>query len=290
MACETITTSDTSTQCVICGCEITPDKRATISCDHSFCNLCWRSWNRAKNHNATCPLCRTTPDTDIVLLSYYRVLHTPDLLPQLINVCPDVGVFIRDSQIYYVFQLTTIEIKQQFRDTLEPLPLKLKVGSPREHIFNNRQSVSYLNLLLGTNPGTTRYVIENNCDDFIFTVSTYSPEPCIIINAKVPQHQLLLETFMMNRPSQTLFNIFIEFIAKTNPSLAITGLPHLKFSITLSPAQIIEYIGKYKTTCAKCGKVGAMKRCACCQCTYYCSAVCQKEHWKEEHKTICKKL
>ena len=289
MSCETITTSDTSTTCVICGSEITPDKRATISCDHSYCISCWQSWNSAKNHNATCPLCRKTPETDIVVLLYSRVLHTPDVLPKLINVCPDVGVFIRDSQIYYVFQLTTLEIKQQFRDALKLLPLKLKIGSQREHIFNNRQSVNYFNLLLGTNAGTTIYVIENNCNYFIFTASTYSPEPCIIINAKVREHQLLLDSFMMNRQSQILFDIFIEFIAKTNPRLIITGFPHLKFSIVLSPAQIIEYIRKYITTCAKCGKVGAMKRCSRCQCTYYCSELWQKDHWKK-HKTICKKL
>lgn len=39
--------------------------------------------------------------------------------------------------------------------------------------------------------------------------------------------------------------------------------------------------------CAQCKKTDASKRCARCKKVYYCSAECQKSHWKT-HKSVCK--
>jgi len=45
--------------------------------------------------------------------------------------------------------------------------------------------------------------------------------------------------------------------------------------------------------CAQCGRQPAggvgLKRCAACQCVFYCRAECQKAHWKA-HKVDCKQL
>jgi hypothetical protein len=277
--------------CVICQTLIALSNLATLSCHHIFCNSCWESWNNVKNHSATCPLCRKTPETDIVFLIYIRILHIPSYLTQLIEVCPDVGVIVNDTQIWYIFQLTTIEIKQKFRDVLDLSPLRLKRGTPHEYISNTCQSMNYLNLLQGSNIETTKYVIENDHNNFIYTISTYSDDPCAQISADVPEHKLLLKTFTMGRKSQTLFNLFIEFIVINDNRLLITGLPNLKLSITCTPSQLTENIQQYKTTCTKCKKVGVMKRCSKCNCTYYCSPECQKLDWKfGKHKELCKKL
>jgi hypothetical protein len=40
-------------------------------------------------------------------------------------------------------------------------------------------------------------------------------------------------------------------------------------------------------TCYKCGKLGATMRCGRCAVAYYCDAVCQKAHWKANHKHDC---
>jgi len=39
--------------------------------------------------------------------------------------------------------------------------------------------------------------------------------------------------------------------------------------------------------CANCGAIGAKLTCAKCKTTYYCSKVCQKQHWKNGHKALC---
>ena len=38
-----------------------------------------------------------------------------------------------------------------------------------------------------------------------------------------------------------------------------------------------------------CGRAGARKKCSRCKQSYYCSATCQKAHWKAEHKKVWKK-
>ena len=276
--------------CSICHNQISLINKATLSCEHIFCNSCWKSWNNVKNHSATCPLCRKTPDTDVVVLLYTRILHEPDCLTQLITVCPDVGVIVKETQIWYIFQLTTIEIKQQFRDIVESLPLRLKQGIPYEYTGNSNQCVNYLDLLKGSNEETTSYVLENDHNNFIYTVSTYSNEPCVQISVNVPEHTTLIKTFIRGRSSQILFNLFIEFLVTNNKELLVTGLPNLKFSIICTPQQLHDNIKKYKTTCTVCNKVGDMKKCTKCNCTYYCSVECQKLDWRPRHKELCKKL
>ena len=39
--------------------------------------------------------------------------------------------------------------------------------------------------------------------------------------------------------------------------------------------------------CECCGKAGADLRCGRCRETWYCSAACQKKHWKAGHRTKC---
>jgi hypothetical protein len=39
--------------------------------------------------------------------------------------------------------------------------------------------------------------------------------------------------------------------------------------------------------CASCGKQGVAKKCAKCKLKCYCSAACQKQHWKGGHKAEC---
>lgn len=45
-------------------------------------------------------------------------------------------------------------------------------------------------------------------------------------------------------------------------------------------------------TCSNCYKKSSreLKRCTGCKKTHYCSTACQSEHWKKEHKKICKEL
>lgn len=44
--------------------------------------------------------------------------------------------------------------------------------------------------------------------------------------------------------------------------------------------------------CANCYKKSShvLKRCSGCKQTYYCSKKCQSEHWKKDHKLVCKEL
>ena len=48
-------------------------------------------------------------------------------------------------------------------------------------------------------------------------------------------------------------------------------------------------IGRDRKVCAACGKAKANKVCSRCKETFYCSAKCQKEHWKQ-HKRKCRDL
>ena len=41
--------------------------------------------------------------------------------------------------------------------------------------------------------------------------------------------------------------------------------------------------------CECCGKEGADLRCGRCRASWYCSAACQKKHWKAGHRTKCAK-
>ena len=47
------------------------------------------------------------------------------------------------------------------------------------------------------------------------------------------------------------------------------------------------------TSCAACGKApdsaNLLKRCGGCKCVLYCSPECQKQDWRERHKSVCSK-
>ena len=40
--------------------------------------------------------------------------------------------------------------------------------------------------------------------------------------------------------------------------------------------------------CDACGKQGALMRCSGCKSAHYCDRKCQKDAWKEEHKSKCR--
>jgi MYND finger len=42
--------------------------------------------------------------------------------------------------------------------------------------------------------------------------------------------------------------------------------------------------------CDACGIKHPSKQCAKCKCTFYCSKACQRKHWKEGHKEVCRSL
>ena len=49
-------------------------------------------------------------------------------------------------------------------------------------------------------------------------------------------------------------------------------------------------IGREYITCESCKKTNPQKRCARCRTNYYCSASCQKAHWRSGHKHECQGL
>ena len=81
-----------------------------------------------------------------------------------------------------------------------------------------------------------------------------------------------------NRDSTVILNCMILYHLK-DAETDVVYLPNVK------KTEFERQAKSYLKRCKVCSKEGT-KRCGKCGCAYYCSADCQKSHWKE-HKKVC---
>lgn len=59
----------------------------------------------------------------------------------------------------------------------------------------------------------------------------------------------------------------------------------------ISLKQYIFYLGASMRACSYCGEQELdLLRCSQCKSEFYCSKICQKQHWKKGHKESCKAM
>jgi hypothetical protein len=59
-------------------------------------------------------------------------------------------------------------------------------------------------------------------------------------------------------------------------------------------ATLQRVLARATRTCAGCGQIppagrSALRRCARCLGVWYCSAACQRQHWRPQHKAACRR-